>query len=202
MGLWLKKNGEFIPVSGGSGGDGSEPHDHDDYLPLTGGTLTGDLQVDGRVVTGGTVVQGCFFACQPYGAEYIEFDNSVVFGQLSFWGNTVSTTGSALLHYRSGQGYVVLGGSRMRTLDGTLLDTAGTGTVENVTIAPTGTTYSGLTVVPWSDGSIYRIYIENNTSAARNWVGLWTGLGAITGHSPGASRSAMEEALALELKGA
>ena len=49
MGLWMKKNGEFIPVSGGSGGDGSEPHDHDDYLPLAGGTLTGDLQVDGNV---------------------------------------------------------------------------------------------------------------------------------------------------------
>jgi len=32
---------------GGSGG----PHDHDDYLPLTGGTVTGDLQVDGTVAT-------------------------------------------------------------------------------------------------------------------------------------------------------
>ena len=31
MGLWLKKDGEFIPVSGGSGGDGSEPHDHAEY---------------------------------------------------------------------------------------------------------------------------------------------------------------------------
>ena len=33
--------------SGGSG-DGGGPHDHD-YLPLEGGTLTGDLQVDGTV---------------------------------------------------------------------------------------------------------------------------------------------------------
>ena len=35
-------------VEGGSGGDAG-PHDHDDYLPLVGGTLTGDLAVDGRV---------------------------------------------------------------------------------------------------------------------------------------------------------
>ena len=46
MGLWLKKDGEFVPVSGGGGDAG--PHDHDDYLPLSGGTLTGDLQVDGN----------------------------------------------------------------------------------------------------------------------------------------------------------
>ena len=44
MGLWMKKGGEFIPVSGGSGSGG--PHDHDDYLPLAGGTLTGGLTVD------------------------------------------------------------------------------------------------------------------------------------------------------------
>ena len=36
---------------GGSGGGG--PHDHD-YLPLSGGTLTGDLQVDGNVNVGTT----------------------------------------------------------------------------------------------------------------------------------------------------
>ena len=36
-------------VEGGSGGGGDAgPHDHD-YLPLTGGTLTGDLTVDGRI---------------------------------------------------------------------------------------------------------------------------------------------------------
>ena len=169
-----------------------------DRLPLSGGTITGDLEVDGYLRTNGTTEQGCFITCEPYSAEYIEFDQSLVFGQLSLWGNTISTTGSALLHYRSGQGYVVLGGSRMRTLDGTLLDTAGSDTVENVTVAPTGTTYSGLTVVPWSNGSRYRIYIENNTSGARSWVGLWTGLGKITGNSPGASRSAMEAALAMK----
>ena len=36
-------------VEGGSGGGGDAgPHDHD-YLPLTGGTLTGDLTVDGQI---------------------------------------------------------------------------------------------------------------------------------------------------------
>jgi hypothetical protein len=44
MGLWLKKDGEFVPVSGGGGDAG--PHDHD-YLPLEGGTLTGDLLLSG-----------------------------------------------------------------------------------------------------------------------------------------------------------
>jgi hypothetical protein len=38
MGLWLKKDGEFVPVSGGGGDAGS-------YLPLAGGVLTGDLEV-------------------------------------------------------------------------------------------------------------------------------------------------------------
>ena len=84
MGLWLKNEDGFVPVSGGGGGgsfdgehvltgdpdsppegwavgqllyDGLEdgggdagPHDHD-YLPLAGGTLTGDLTVDGTVAT-------------------------------------------------------------------------------------------------------------------------------------------------------
>ena len=49
MGLWLKKNGEFVPVGGGSGD--AEPHDHDEYLPLEGGTVTGDLTVDNSNVT-------------------------------------------------------------------------------------------------------------------------------------------------------
>jgi len=32
-----------------SDGSGGGPHDHDDYLPLTGGTLTGDLTMAGNV---------------------------------------------------------------------------------------------------------------------------------------------------------
>jgi hypothetical protein len=55
MGLWLKKDGEFVPVSGGGGDAG--PHDHD-YLPLEGGVLTGDLQVDGQVRTPTTADTG------------------------------------------------------------------------------------------------------------------------------------------------
>ena len=51
MGLWLKKDGEFVPVSGGGGGDAG-PHNHD-YLPLAGGTLTGGLQVDGTIRAAG-----------------------------------------------------------------------------------------------------------------------------------------------------
>jgi hypothetical protein len=49
MGLWLKNEDGFVPVSGGGGAGGTAgPHDHD-YLPLTGGTLTGDLTVDGTL---------------------------------------------------------------------------------------------------------------------------------------------------------
>jgi cytoskeletal protein CcmA (bactofilin family) len=45
MGLWLKNEDGFVPVSGGGGAGGDAgPHDHD-YLPLTGGTLTGKLEV-------------------------------------------------------------------------------------------------------------------------------------------------------------
>ena len=51
MALWMKKeDGTLVDVSGGSGGDAEFTHDHD-YLPLTGGTLTGDLEVDGTVAT-------------------------------------------------------------------------------------------------------------------------------------------------------
>ena len=48
---WLVFSMGCVPLdstllAGGSGGDGG-PHDHDEYLPLTGGTVTGDLGVDG-----------------------------------------------------------------------------------------------------------------------------------------------------------
>jgi len=52
MGLWIKnEDGSIEKAAGGGGGGG--PHDHDDYLPLTGGTLTGELQVDGTTKTNG-----------------------------------------------------------------------------------------------------------------------------------------------------
>jgi hypothetical protein len=56
MGLWLKQDdGSLVPVGGGGGSAGgggdAGPHDHDDYLPLAGGTLSGDLTVDGTVAT-------------------------------------------------------------------------------------------------------------------------------------------------------
>ena len=49
----------------GSGGDAG-PHDHD-YLPLTGGTVTGDLQVDGQVLAarGAADAPGLSFASFP-----------------------------------------------------------------------------------------------------------------------------------------
>ena len=89
MGLWLKNEDGFVPVSGGGGGsfdgehvltgdpdsppegwaagqllyDGLEdaagdagPHDHD-YLPLSGGTVTGDLKIDGQI-DGTTTING------------------------------------------------------------------------------------------------------------------------------------------------
>lgn len=48
MGLWLKNEDGFVPVSGGGGSGGAGPHEHDDYLPLAGGVVTGDLQVSGQ----------------------------------------------------------------------------------------------------------------------------------------------------------
>ena len=70
MGLWLKQDdGSLVPVGGGGGGGGSGdagPHDHaeyapvehdhdefvhdHDYLPLAGGTLTGNLTINGRIL--------------------------------------------------------------------------------------------------------------------------------------------------------
>ena len=66
MGLWIKNEDGSIEKAAGGGGGGGGPHnhadyalvehDHDefthdhDYLPLTGGTLTGDLQVEGQTL--------------------------------------------------------------------------------------------------------------------------------------------------------
>ena len=47
MGLWIKNEDGSIEKAAGGGGDGG-PHDHDDYLPLEGGVVTGDLTVDGN----------------------------------------------------------------------------------------------------------------------------------------------------------
>ena len=70
-------------VEGGSGGGDAGPHDHNeyalvehdhdefthdhDYLPLTGGTVTGDLQVDGQVLAarGTADAPGLSFASFP-----------------------------------------------------------------------------------------------------------------------------------------
>jgi len=46
MGLWIKNaDGTIEKAAGGGGGGG--PHNHAEYLPLEGGTLSGDLVVDG-----------------------------------------------------------------------------------------------------------------------------------------------------------
>ena len=57
MGLWLKQDdGSIVEVSGGGDAgphDHAEyaliEHDHDDYLPLSGGKVTGELEVDGNL---------------------------------------------------------------------------------------------------------------------------------------------------------
>ena len=51
--VWVKRTDTswtnlYTNLTGPPGGGGGGPHDHDDYLPLEGGTLTGDLQVDGN----------------------------------------------------------------------------------------------------------------------------------------------------------
>jgi hypothetical protein len=187
-----------VTGSGGGGGDAG-PHDHDeyapvehdhDYLPLAGGTLTGDLIVDTYASIGGAVVQGFFCNVAARSAEYIEWPSSIAFGQIQLAGNTISTTGSALLHYRSNQGYTVESGKTLRTTDGTSFQDAGHEVVAN-TGAPTGTTYPDghITVVPHDTGDKYRLYIENNTDANRSWVGMWMGTAPITGGSSGVSRS-------------
>ena len=200
MGLWIKNEDGSVEKAAGGGGSGGGPHDHaeyapvehdhDGYLPLSGGTLTGDLQVDTYASIGGAVVQGFFFNVAARSAEYIEWPSSIAFGQIQLAGNTVSTTGSALLHYRSNQGYTVESGKRLRTTDGTSFQDAGVETVAN-TGAPTGTTYPDghITVVPHDTGDKYRLYIENNTDADRSWVGWWMGTAPITGGSSGVSRS-------------
>jgi hypothetical protein len=50
MGLWIKnEDGSVEKAAGGGGSGGGGPHDHD-YLPLEGGTVAGDLQVDGTII--------------------------------------------------------------------------------------------------------------------------------------------------------
>jgi hypothetical protein len=156
-------------------------------------TLYNSLRVDTYASIGGAVVQGFFFNVAARSAEYIEWPSSIAFGQIQLAGNTVSTTGSALLHYRSNQGYTVESGKRLRTTDGTMFQDAGVELVGN-TAAPKGTTYPDghITVVPHSTGDKYRIYIENNTDADRSWVGMWMGTAPITGSSSGVTRSAAD----------
>ena len=74
MGLWLKKDGEFVPVSGGAGGGDAGPHDHDDYLPLEGGTLTGDLRVDGQIkaAVGTAALPGIAFTDSAWSGFYYD----------------------------------------------------------------------------------------------------------------------------------
>jgi hypothetical protein len=156
-------------------------------------TVGADLRVETHASIGGAVVQGFFFNVAARSAEYIEWSSSVTFGQIQLAGNTVSTTGSGILHYRSNQGYTVESGKRLRTTDGTSFQDAGDEMVAN-TVAPTGTTYPDghITVVPNETGGKYRLYIENNTDAARSWVGMWMGTSPITGGSSGVSRSAAD----------
>lgn len=96
MGLWLKQDdGSIVEVSGGVGGGGG-PHDHaeyalvehehDDHLPLTGGTVTGDLTVDGLTTTTGlnAKANGSASATNPN----ITFGTSGVNAQTGFYRNS------------------------------------------------------------------------------------------------------------------
>ena len=96
MGLWLKQDdGSIVEVSGGVGGGGG-PHDHaeyalvehehDDHLPLTGGTVTGNLFVQGVTKTNGlnAVAQGSSSATNPN----IVFGDSGVNAQTGIYRNS------------------------------------------------------------------------------------------------------------------
>jgi len=105
VGLWLKNEDGFVPVSGGGGSfdgehvltgdpdsppegwavgqllyDGLEdaagdagPHDHD-YLPLEGGAVTGDLQVDGQTLaqSGTAALPGIAFTSSAWSGFYYD----------------------------------------------------------------------------------------------------------------------------------
>jgi hypothetical protein len=53
-----RANVTFTPMQSSGGGGDAGPHDHDEYLPLTGGTVTGDLDVAGVLRANGTWVHG------------------------------------------------------------------------------------------------------------------------------------------------
>ena len=117
MALWMKKeDGTLVDVSGGGGGGDAGPHDHD-YLPLSGGTLTGDLQVDGSVSMGdGKAVyfggnwEGCrIFNTVTANREYMVLGNGTVGAQINLYGlNDDISKGNILFYAGEAEG----GGAR------------------------------------------------------------------------------------------
>ena len=118
-----------VEDTGGSG-DGSGPHDHDEYalaehghaeyalaadlglyLPLTGGTLTGDLQVDGDVTTGagkavyfnGNWVGGRIYNTTSANREYFVIGNSGGGAQINLYGDSDTTNPGNVLFYAGSQ---------------------------------------------------------------------------------------------------
>ena len=83
---------------GGSGGGG--PHDHDDYLPLEGGIVTGDLQVSGQMsVFNGTssAPTYSFWNDRTVGLYLVGFGKAGFAGNLQVNGQTLASSGTAAL---------------------------------------------------------------------------------------------------------
>jgi hypothetical protein len=184
MGLWLKKDGEFVPVSGGGGDAG--PHDHD-YLPLAGGTVAGDLEVDGILRLKGAS-ESHIGNSGSEGREVLEIratDGGIAAGAgINLYGTGDATNPDRILFYTGNQVTQALEADRSARFYGDLQVDGNADITINVPSdywrgRKAGTIfheYGGIV----SQGSFSTAL---NSNGYRNGAGTWTNLG----HGPGAT---------------
>ena len=101
-------------LPGADGKDGADagdsPHDHDDYLPLAGGTVTGDLTVDGT----STLKDGAYLTGPLTVVDQIRFYGKTKIPAGSSLAIEFSDTGSGFYGNAGGVSLLVANNPRMR----------------------------------------------------------------------------------------
>ena len=161
--LDLVDEGQLLYDGVESDGSGGGPHDHDDYLPLAGGTVTGDLQVDGQI----RGPQGTQTA--PTYSSVNDPTSGFYFGNFGGKSAAISVAGVYRIH---------VGENRTRIIDDLLVD----GTADLIINAPAdawGRTTRGTVFVPqgMTSGTQGSFGVAMTSNGYRNDDGKWTSLG-------------------------